>query len=46
MCIGAQIVGAWLANDLVAAFLAARFDDNEDFRRRVAKLHEMDAAFK
>ena len=46
MCIGAQIVGPWLANDLVAAFLEAKFEDNEDYRRRVAKLHEMDSAFK
>ena len=43
MCIGAQIVGAWLANDLVAAFLAARFSTDEDFRRRVTKLHQMEA---
>jgi ribose 5-phosphate isomerase B len=46
MCIGAQIIGPWLANDLVASFLTAKFDDTEDVRRRVAKLHEMDAAFK
>jgi ribose 5-phosphate isomerase B len=46
MCIGAQIVGPWLANDLVASFLEATFEDNEDYRRRVAKLHEMDGAFK
>jgi ribose 5-phosphate isomerase B len=46
MCIGAQIVGPWLANDLVASFLEAKFVDNEDHRRRVAKLHEMDSAFK
>jgi len=46
MCIGAQIVGPWLANDLVAAFLGAQFEDNEDYRRRVDKLHQMDAAFK
>ena len=43
MCIGAQIVGAWLANDLVAAFLAARFSTDEEFRRRVMKLHQMEA---
>jgi len=43
MCIGAQIVGAWLVNDLVAAFLAARFSTDEDFRRRVMKLHQMEA---
>ncbi len=46
MCIGAQIIGPWLANDLVASFLTAKFEDNEDVRRRVNKLHEMDAAFK
>ena len=43
MCIGAQIVGAWLANDLASAFLAAEFSTDEEFRRRVAKLHDMDA---
>jgi ribose 5-phosphate isomerase B len=43
MCIGAQIVGAWLARDLIAAYLAARFSTEEEFRRRVAKLAEMDA---
>jgi ribose 5-phosphate isomerase B len=42
MCIGAQIVGPWLARDLVAAFLAARFDNSEDFARRVQKLHAME----
>ena len=47
MCIGAQIIGPWLANDLIGAFIAAKFaGDDEDFRRRVAKLHEMDSAFK
>ncbi len=43
MCIGAQIVGPWLARDLVAAYLDAKFSTDEDFRRRVAKLAEMDA---
>ena len=42
MCIGAQIVGTWLACDLVEAFLGAVFSTDEDFRRRVAKLREMD----
>jgi ribose 5-phosphate isomerase B len=42
MCLGAQIVGPWLAADLVEAFLKARFSTQEDFRRRVAKLHEME----
>ena len=43
MCIGAQIVGPWLAKDLVAAYLTAEFSTDEDFRRRVQKLTEMDA---
>lgn len=44
MCIGAQIIGPWLAADLLRAFLDARFDASEDFRRRVAKLEDMDQA--
>src|SRR5690242_15246289 len=43
MCIGAQIVGPWLAKDLIAAYLSAKFSTSEEFRRRVAKLAEMDA---
>ena len=42
MCIGAQIVGAWLATDLVDAYLKAEFSTDEDFQRRVRKLAEMD----
>ena len=42
MCIGAQIVGPWLAKDLIAAYLGASFSTAEEFRRRVAKLAEMD----
>lgn len=43
MCIGAQIVGAWLARDLVAAYLGATFSTAPECRRRVAKLAEMEA---
>lgn len=42
MCLGAQIVGAWLAKDLIDAFLGAQFATDEDFRRRVAKLHALE----
>jgi ribose 5-phosphate isomerase B len=42
MCLGAQIVGAWLACDLIDAYLATRFSPDPDFRRRVAKLAEME----
>src|SRR5260221_10108153 len=41
MCIGAQIVGPRLAKDLVAAYLDAKFSTDEEFRRRVAKLAEI-----
>ncbi|MBP2316375.1 ribose 5-phosphate isomerase B [Azospirillum soli] len=44
MCIGAQIVGPWLATDLVDSFLGAQFNATEDHVRRVAKLHDMDKA--
>ncbi|MBJ9161731.1 ribose 5-phosphate isomerase B [Citrobacter farmeri] len=38
MCIGAQIVGPWLARDLIDAFLQATFVQDADFVRRVEKL--------
>lgn len=43
MCIGAQIVGPWLARDLIVSYLDAKFSTSEEFRRRVAKLADMDA---
>ena len=42
MCIGAQIVGHWLARDLVAAFLKAKFSGTEECVRRVAKLEKLE----
>lgn len=42
MCIGAKIVGPWLAKDLVQSFLQAEFSTDADFRRRVEKLRRMD----
>ena len=42
MCLGAQIIGPWLAKDLIAAFIKAQFSTDEDFRRRVRKLHELE----
>ncbi len=45
MCIGAKIVGPWLAADLVRIYLAARFSGDEDCRRRVRKLAEMERFF-
>lgn len=46
MCLGAQIVGDRLAFDLVRAFLSAEFSTAEHFRRRVAKLGELEKRFK
>ena len=42
MCIGAQIVGSKLVEELVRAFLAAHFSNEEQFQRRVAKLAELE----
>src|SRR5215207_8302475 len=42
MCIGAKIVGSWLAQDLVESYLTAEFSTDEDCRRRVEMLHAMD----
>jgi ribose 5-phosphate isomerase B len=42
LCLGAQIVGDRLALDLVQTYLAAEFSTSPEFRRRVAKLAEMD----
>ena len=45
MCLGAQIVGAWLAVDLIDAFLNAEFATDEDFRRRVEKINTLEEDF-
>lgn len=45
MCIGAQIVGETLAKEYIQAFLQAQFSTEEHFRRRVAKLAEMERRF-
>ncbi|TVY11121.1 ribose 5-phosphate isomerase B [Paenibacillus cremeus] len=42
MCMGAQIIGPWLAGDLLEVFITARFSTEKPFRRRVQKLHEME----
>ena len=38
LCLGAQIVGIKLVEDLLRAYLGALFSTDPDFRRRVAKL--------
>lgn len=42
LCIGAQIVGDKLAFDLLRAFLEAEHSPDEEYRRRVAKLAELE----
>lgn len=42
LCLGCQIVGIKLVEELLKAFLAARFSTEEEFRRRVAKLTELE----
>lgn len=44
MALGAQIVGHTAALELIGLFLGARFLPDEEFRRRVEKLEQMDAA--
>jgi len=42
LCLGSEVIGAELAVDLVRAFLAARFDGGERYRRRLEKVEEME----
>jgi ribose 5-phosphate isomerase RpiB len=42
LCLGAQIIGDQLAKDLIRAYLSAQFSTSEEFRRRVAKLAELE----
>lgn len=41
-CVGAWIVGSSVAKECLQAFLNATFSTSEEFRRRVAKLAEME----
>lgn len=42
MCLGAKIIGPWLARDLITAFIKAEFNATADHKRRVQKLHELE----
>ncbi|MDA1257640.1 MAG: ribose 5-phosphate isomerase B [Chloroflexi bacterium] len=42
ICLGAQIIGLNLAEEILKAFLDARFSTEEHFRRRVEKLGELE----
>jgi ribose 5-phosphate isomerase B len=41
-CVGAQVIGAKVAEDCLKAFLAAEFSTEEQFRRRVSKLADLE----
>lgn len=42
LCIGAQIIGIKVAEEILDAFLKAKFSTEPQFRRRVQKLHELE----
>lgn len=42
LCLGGQIIGIELASDLLRAYLAAEHSESPDFRRRVAKLADLE----
>jgi ribose 5-phosphate isomerase B len=42
LCMGAWIVGVKLAEEILQAFLKARFSSDDEFRRRVKKLEELE----
>ncbi len=42
LCLGARVVGPKLAEELVAAFLAARFRNEDRFIRRVKKVKKLE----
>ncbi|MEU9823231.1 ribose 5-phosphate isomerase B [Pseudonocardia alni] len=43
LCLGAQVIGPWLAKDLVVSFLGAELEHREDFLRRLAKIDALEA---
>jgi ribose 5-phosphate isomerase B len=45
LCLGARVIGAALASDLVAAFLGATFSGEERHRRRLDKILAIEARF-
>jgi ribose 5-phosphate isomerase B len=42
ICLGAQIIGLNLAEEIMRAFLGAKFSTEDHFRRRVEKLSELE----
>jgi RpiB/LacA/LacB family sugar-phosphate isomerase len=44
LCLGARVIGVALALELVEAFISATFSGKERYRRRLAKVAEMEKA--
>jgi ribose 5-phosphate isomerase B len=42
LCLGSEVIGPSLARDLVATFLAARFDGGERYVRRLKKIEDLE----
>jgi ribose 5-phosphate isomerase B len=42
LCLGARIVGAELAREIVLAFIAAKFNTGERYQRRLNKVLKME----
>lgn len=45
ICFGGQVIGPWLAADLVKAFLAAEYSTDKDVRRRIGQLLDIEAKY-
>jgi RpiB/LacA/LacB family sugar-phosphate isomerase len=43
LCLGSEIIGVQVVSEVVAAFLAARFDGGERYRRRLRKLEAIES---
>ena len=46
LCLGAQVIGHTVALELIISFLKAEFSSDEDIRRRVKKLEQLDGSNK
>jgi ribose 5-phosphate isomerase B len=46
LCLGSEVIGASVARELVAAFLAAEFDGGERYVERLAKVEAMEKEMK
>jgi len=46
LCMGAQIIGQSIAEEVLMNYLNAKFSTEEQFRRRVHKLDEFDRIMK